>query len=273
MFAENRAVLLEQSRYLRRMDFSISSIILILAARETHKVYRLMCVRLNGYIAILEKTKHGGNALRRIRWVIAIKNQVTGIVSSRFERFMSTASPAQRKTASIGTVGSVHLLLVLLLLAGLQLRQYANSAEVIMTLGGAIGQPTTPSKLPKFMQPKVPEIDQPVVNIQETEDANGGGTQGSTNLTIPAEAIADKHAFPHLPSVYASLQSKFVRLTLSITENGSIADASVVQSSGNAELDAYIINWVRMNWVYRPALRNGVAIAVTTTAIVLFDKA
>ncbi|MBL6854693.1 MAG: TonB family protein [Alphaproteobacteria bacterium] len=90
-------------------------------------------------------------------------------------------------------------------------------------------------------------------------------------MTVPAEAIGETHTAPTLSADLTDIARKStLRLRLRVAEDGSIKDASVDASTGSAQLDRIALAWVRAHWRYRPALRDGTPIAVTTTALVRF---
>lgn len=68
-------------------------------------------------------------------------------------------------------------------------------------------------------------------------------------------------------SVLASLT---LRLRLLVLPDGSVFDAKVEKSTGEAEIDQIAIGWIRGNWRYLPATVNGRPITAWTTVIVRF---
>jgi len=159
--------------------------------------------------------------------------------------------------------------LVALLLFGLVLHlTQAPEPSIQVTLGGPLGAPVhlAPSE-PVLIDPDLPQVTEPSVETA-VEVANLIG--GAPNVTRPAEAIAEHHEFPMPPDLVGAHRAATVRLLLSVSEEGNVSDAEVLNSSGLPFLDSLAIEWVKQRWLYRPALRNGVPIAVTTTAIVKF---
>jgi len=166
-------------------------------------------------------------------------------------------------------VAGLHLGLVTLLLMGLVLHwTQTPEPSIQVTLGGPLGAPThLPPAEPTLFAPDLPQITEPSVDTA-VEDANLLG--GSQNVTRPAEAIAEHHEFPTTPTLDAAHRAATVRLLVSVSEEGTVSDAEVLDSSGLPFLDSLAIQWVKQRWLYRPALRNGAPIAVTTTAIIKF---
>jgi len=50
-----------------------------------------------------------------------------------------------------------------------------------------------------------------------------------------------------------------------------VTAAQVTNSSGVAELDQTAVDWVVAHWKYRPAMQNGLAVASTADAEVVFN--
>jgi TonB family protein len=166
-------------------------------------------------------------------------------------------------------VGFLHLGLVTLLVLGLILRaSQAPERALQVTLGGPLGAPVRlPPAAPSFIDPDSPQITIPSVDLA-TDQPNA--LSGSPDVTRPAEAIADEHEFPTYPGSGRPTRPAEVRLLLSISEDGAIGDAQIAGTSGSPILDALAVAWVKQHWRYRPALRDGTPLAVTTAAIVVF---
>lgn len=192
---------------------------------------------------------------------------------NRLDRVLESATQRQKRVMAAAAAGAAQVLFLALLLFGLHTHVFAQSAEIEMTLGGPIGTRLDPARLPEFMRPQLPTVLPPIVETRQTFQANLAEPQGAPDTTTPAEAISQDHVFPVLPGTYKSAGAKLVRLTLSITADGTIADASVAESSGIGDLDELAVAWVKSHWRYHPAMQNGIAIAVTTTAIVVFSAA
>ena len=62
-----------------------------------------------------------------------------------------------------------------------------------------------------------------------------------------------------------------VRLHIYVTAQGTVSNATVVSSSGNAELDSNAVSWVIAHWKYKPALASGTPVASETDANVVYD--
>jgi len=162
----------------------------------------------------------------------------------------------------------LHLaLFALLLLARFSPTAPTPERLLQVTIGGPVSRGVRPPlEKVTFLDPKTLQLTEPLDELA----VDAGSLGGSANVTRPAEAIAERHEFPRLSSNDSATRQIVVRLLLSITGDGAVADAVVTSTSGTPSLDAFAIAWVKERWRYRPALQNGVPIAVTTMAIVQF---
>ena len=83
------------------------------------------------------------------------------------------------------------------------------------------------------------------------------------NVT-PDKKVRYKHA-PSLPnSVNSSKVGKVnavVKVVVGVNSHGEPSSVNLLQSTGNAELDRLFMRWVRENWTFYPAEKDGVPIA------------
>jgi len=87
----------------------------------------------------------------------------------------------------------------------------------------------------------------------------------------PARAIEATHTTPEYPPVARRLgQQGTLRLKLVVTEQGTVSDAVVVNSSGSMYLDSAAIDWVKQHWRYEPAKQGSRAVKSEVQAVVEF---
>ena len=185
--------------------------------------------------------------------------------------FVQRLAANPRRAKAITGVALLHLAFLYFLIAGLRVHFLKPPHEFEMTLGGPVGISVVTPNPPKVIDPKLPTVDPPPIQITDTIESNDAPrASGSPNVTKPAEAIAEAHTFPKLPSQVHASAPILVRLLVNVAEDGSITDAQVAGSSGSSMLDALAAAWVKLHWRYRPAMRDGQAIAETTMAIVTF---
>ena len=61
-----------------------------------------------------------------------------------------------------------------------------------------------------------------------------------------------------------------VKLTVLVTESGTVGEVKIAQSSGDRRLDAAATEFVK-GWRYRPAVQDGKPRSVYTYAVVIFE--
>lgn len=83
------------------------------------------------------------------------------------------------------------------------------------------------------------------------------------NVT-PDKKVRYKHA-PSLPSSVNSSKvgkvNAVVKVVVGVNAQGEPSSVNLLHSSGNAELDRLFLRWVKENWSFYPAEKNGVPIA------------
>jgi TonB family protein len=175
---------------------------------------------------------------------------------------------SQRLVAAAGAIGTQLLLFSMLVVgAHIVLTPPPDVAEV--TISGPWGSPEAAPKAQEIL-PEIPTIAPPDIQISDSVEQSADPSLGMPNVSRPAEAIAEAHKFPTAPAANRTGGPFAVIVLLSVTESGNIGAAAVRVSSGVAALDGMALAWVKKNWRYRPALRNGVPVSVTTTAVVTF---
>ncbi len=189
---------------------------------------------------------------------------------------LASLPPPYRRAAAAGVVGLLHLGLIYLLLAGLgQTIIQPAERELFLTFNGG-GPRVARSEIvkPPIVLPQEPVVTPPEIEIAD-DPANAiavAPAAGGPGVTVPAEAIGTSHTVPVLPaSLLTIARQAMLRLRLMVGTDGTITDASVDTSTGSQELDRLVVAWVKAHWRYRPAMRDGVAISVTTTALVPFS--
>ncbi len=77
---------------------------------------------------------------------------------------------------------------------------------------------------------------------------------------VPDKKVRYKHV-PSLPdSVNSSKVGRvkaLVKVAISVSAEGEPSTVSIVQSTGNAELDRLFVRWVKENWSFYPAEKDG----------------
>ena len=101
-----------------------------------------------------------------------------------------------------------------------------------------------------------PAVKKPVVPV-------AGHAVPDENVT-PDKKVRYKHA-PSLPgSVNSSRVGKVnavVKVVVGVNARGEPTSVNLLQSTGKAELDRLFMRWVKENWTFYPAEKDGVPIA------------
>ena len=187
--------------------------------------------------------------------------------------------------ASIALVAGIHVIAIYALVTALNpnlIPLRPNHTDVIIFHPKSRPLPL-PSPVPfptKLTQPSEPVLHPPRLDIANPDMPplppmhNGGSAAGNAPAPItfePLLPILATHTTPEYPAVATRLgEQGSVQLSIKVDEHGTATDASVIASSGHDVLDSAAIAWVKAHWKYKPALRNGIPIAVTAQAIVTF---
>lgn len=179
--------------------------------------------------------------------------------------------PRGERLLAVGFVLAVHAVLLTVLIFGMTPIAKADREVAIVLVGGPLGEPATTQKSLDLAQPELEDAPPPTIDIV-TPNAitpDRAIVSGLPNVTRPAMALAESHAFPPLPLSYPG-RGAVVQLVITIARDGAIASAAVAKSCGSEALDRLALDWVKSHWRYQPALESGEAVAATTTAIVSF---
>lgn len=173
-----------------------------------------------------------------------------------------------QRALAVGGVAATHAVLIFGFLSAVAPAPPART-EINLSIGGTPGEPTATPAPPALAEPDVPDIAAPQFDtIVGLTAPSVLPERGSSDVTRPAIAMADAHAFPMLPAGHVA--GGIARLLLSIGPDGSVLAATIAHSSGDSALDVLAVDWVMAHWRYEPALRNGEPMATTTLAIIAF---
>ena len=192
------------------------------------------------------------------------------------------------RVVGIGFVVLLHVLIISAIVFGLRTKIVKiMSGDPVFHIMPTPPQPQPVTHAPKPTLPTLrnePVFQPPVIDI--APDPSGSTITGRTGPTQPpqqqqqqvaiadsgASSVAGTHTIPPYPMAAIRLGKEgTVMLHLAISAEGTVAGASVTQSSGFADLDQSAIAWVMAHWKYKPAIRGGVAVASATDAAVVFS--
>lgn len=94
-------------------------------------------------------------------------------------------------------------------------------------------------------------------------------------VSLPGQSALDENVAPdkkvrykHAPSLPNSVNSSrvgkvnaVVKVVVGVNPRGEPSSVNLLQSTGNAELDRLFMRWVKENWTFYPAEKDGAAIA------------
>jgi protein TonB len=185
-----------------------------------------------------------------------------------------------RRAISLGLVGLLHVALIYAVVSGLALRIVKHVPPV---LEATIVEPSTPEQKdvtvpkPQMAQPEEATVPPPDFQIQtDTNPPMQAAPAQQTPASPPASATATGVGSTHTTPPYPEQERRqgvegTVTLHLSITAEGTVSNAAVVKSSGNADLDSTAVAWVIAHWKYKPALADGQPVASAADANVVYD--
>lgn len=196
---------------------------------------------------------------------------------------MSGPGMSSRRIGIVGGVAMLHVLIIYALISGMAgtIMKYVPK-DIIVTdiLPHTPEHPVPPPPQPHLDQPdidKTPTIAQPDIKIQDDTPSKITLREGPPTTTAPppdanATGLTSTHTTPPYPDLARLLgQQGTVVLQIVVSAQGTVASATVVQSSGYPDLDAAAAAWVQAHWRYNPALQGGVPVPSQTRAAVKFD--
>jgi protein TonB len=193
---------------------------------------------------------------------------------------------------SLTFVGALHVALIYALATGLAARFVTQHAH---ELTAKIIEPEQPKEQPpppveaNLAKPALPSVDVPQIKIEQQQVPQHAITTIVAPPTPPAPApvvaappappgptpasgITRTHTIPPYPPTSLRLgEQGTVQLRIDIATDGSVSDASVVESSGSSTLDEAAVAWVKDHWRYKPATEEGHAVSSTVEAAVVFN--
>ncbi|HEX3674328.1 MAG TPA: TonB family protein [Rhizomicrobium sp.] len=193
----------------------------------------------------------------------------------------AVAPASERRTISIAVVAALHLAVIYTILAALDivpspLPTHDITAWIIPEKKVVVVTPPPPT------DPRPRGFVRPTNNSPLPPNPGDHPTTGQEIFTPPganpvdtftsASSVPGTHTIPAFPPLDRRLSHEgTVQLTIAIDADGNVTGASIDRSSGYDSLDAAAIAWVKDHWRYRPAMHNGVAVASSTKASVVFQ--
>lgn len=185
------------------------------------------------------------------------------------------------RVVGVGFVGLLHVVAIYALVTGLvpQIIRIIPK-DITVTIDPAREEelppiaPPKPTDLPTLpLEQSVPmPVFQIVDDTPRTTASQAPDRVASIAPDTAASGITGTHTTPPYPGVARKLgQQGTTKLRLTISPQGVVTSADIVQSSGFPDLDQAAVNWVMSRWRYNPAMQGGVAVASTALAAVVFN--
>jgi TonB family protein len=113
-----------------------------------------------------------------------------------------------------------------------------------------------PPNFPAVQVPVVPVPDQPAV----------AATAPASSVLAPRPNPAEPNARPSAAaSGPGAVEGMSMTLKVLVLPDGTIGDVTIVKSSGQSEVDAAMVEYVKAHWHFLPATLDGVAIQYWTS--------
>jgi protein TonB len=204
--------------------------------------------------------------------------------------FHALTKPGARWTTErfigVGFVGVIHVIAITAILTGLTPTITRIFERPINLIPVKTVRPPPDNTVVRVKDRDLPTLPQPV-NVREPRfkiapekldqipgsDAKEIEQQPQPPVTdTNASGVSGTHTIPDYPSLARRLSEQgSVRLSLTISPDGSVIAANVAQSSGFPDLDDAAVNWVLGHWKYKPATHLGAAVASQIQAVVVFN--
>jgi len=208
----------------------------------------------------------------------------------------------RRQALIVGSVIALHAFLGYAIVTGLAQRIVLEAPNIltaeVLPQKDVPPPPAEPLPLKPDMlvTPSAPAVPAPVIRVAPTRPAHSiTVVQGPPRPVPPAHqavvtppgpaaepaamiaptaarSVMGTHTIPPYPDLARRLgESGAVRLQITLDDAGAIRAVVVARSSGSERLDQAAADWVRANWRYEPATRNGQPVASSLLAEVVFD--
>jgi protein TonB len=172
---------------------------------------------------------------------------------------------------------SFHVLAICLLIANLSPHRLEFVDPTIsLTIFGATPNAQEIPPEPALQKPSDVLVAMPDIQVDaKTEPASANAqTAAPSQILAPRPDPRHINQLPPSPAGAAkALENAVVILKIMIQTDGTVTDAEISKSSGDARLDQYAAGYVKSNWRFLPALASGIAISDWTTVLVPFRAA
>lgn len=184
----------------------------------------------------------------------------------------------RQRYVAIAIVALVHVLVLWVFGSGIRPGPAVPSVRSdelqVRILSPNLGPPVAPypSLDWTFDTPAEVLVPEPQIVIAPDQEAGEGIVgRGITQRLAPRLDPKHVNARPELPhTMGGAIGAISVELRILVLPDGSVGDAKVVRSAGEADIDRLAIETVRNSWHYLPASINGKPVGAWTTVIIRF---
>jgi len=204
-----------------------------------------------------------------------------------YARTHASRRPARPHTTAISLVAAIHAVLIFGLINALKPTTKVDvPPPPIQT---SFQDDVRPNDIPPPPPPRRADAPEPVVPIPDDFIIFTPTAPGPTAITpptaptptvpgnppavilTPARPLADTQTGPAYPIISRRLgEEGTVLLRLTVTAEGRVSEAMLLESSGFSRLDEAAINWVVRNWRYEPAMEGARAVESMVEASLTF---
>jgi TonB family protein len=173
--------------------------------------------------------------------------------------------------SAVGLAVLINILAIWILAANLHLAQTDSPQDLHATLFPTRPQSQPPPD-PQLVSPSIPLVPEPVIMIEPDTPPTATITAMSmAQMLAPRPDTNHINVAPPLPALFRALGNGITLiLKIFVQPDGSISDAHIVKTSGDAKLDEFAVEYVKANWRYIPASISGKAVDDWTTVLVPF---
>jgi hypothetical protein len=184
-------------------------------------------------------------------------------------RFLAHFEP--ERFSAVGLAVIINILAIWILAENLHVMPVAPPPNLYATLFPAQPQ-TQPPPEPHLVSPNIPLVPEPMIVIEPDTPPTATITAMSTaQMLAPRPDTKHINVPPQLPFLFHALGNGIsLILKIFVQPDGSISDAHVVKTSGDAKLDEIAVGYVKANWRYIPASISGTPVEDWTTVLVPF---
>jgi TonB family protein len=173
--------------------------------------------------------------------------------------------------SAVGLALVINILAIWILAENMQVTQLAPPPNLYAKIFPAQLQAQPPPE-PHLVSPNIALVPEPMIVIEpDTPKTTTITAMSMAQMLAPRPDTNHINVPPQLPAVFRTLGNGIsMVLKIFVQPDGSISDAHVMRTSGDAKLDEIAVEYVKANWRYIPASISGSPVEDWTTVLVPF---